>query len=52
MLTLSFGTRTDTATDPLVEKAILMAMEFMDLTGNPPFRPFNYFPLIPFRAVV
>ncbi|KAJ3484381.1 hypothetical protein NLI96_g5681 [Meripilus lineatus] len=32
MLTLSFGTRTDTATDPLVEKAILMAMEFMDLT--------------------
>lgn len=33
MLTISFGTRTETATDPLVEKALAMAMEFMDLTG-------------------
>lgn len=37
MLTISFGTRTDTATDPLVEKALAMAMEFMDLTGNAPY---------------
>lgn len=34
MLTISFGTRTDTATDPLVEKVLAMAMDFMDLTGN------------------
>jgi len=33
MLTISFGTRTDTASDPLVERALAMAMEFMDLTG-------------------
>ena len=33
MLTISFGTRTDSTTDPLVERALHMAMEFMDLTG-------------------
>ncbi|TCD64999.1 hypothetical protein EIP91_003367 [Steccherinum ochraceum] len=33
MLTISFGTRTDSTTDPLVEPALHMAMEFMDLTG-------------------
>ncbi|KIM37140.1 hypothetical protein M413DRAFT_13508 [Hebeloma cylindrosporum] len=33
MLIISFGMRTDSATDPLVEKALVLAMEFMDLTG-------------------
>jgi len=33
MLTISFGTRTDSTSDPLVERALTMAMEFMDLTG-------------------
>ncbi|KAH8102034.1 cytochrome P450 [Cristinia sonorae] len=33
MLTISFGTRTDTSTDPLVQRAIAMAMEFMELSG-------------------
>ncbi len=33
MLTISFGTRTDSTSDPLVERALEMAMEFMDLTG-------------------
>ncbi|KAF8521209.1 cytochrome P450 [Hysterangium stoloniferum] len=33
MLTISFGTRTDTSSDPLVERALNLAMEFMDLTG-------------------
>lgn len=33
MLTISFGTRTDSTDDPLVERALAMAMEFMDLTG-------------------
>jgi hypothetical protein len=34
MLTISFGTRTDSTTDPLVEQALTLAMEFMDLTGT------------------
>ncbi|KAJ7432401.1 cytochrome P450 [Mycena latifolia] len=33
MLTISFGTRTNSAGDLLVEKALELAMEFMDLTG-------------------
>ncbi|KAF8910457.1 cytochrome P450 [Gymnopilus junonius] len=33
MLIISFGMRTDTSEDPLVEKALDLAMEFMDLTG-------------------
>ncbi|THU77992.1 cytochrome P450 [Dendrothele bispora CBS 962.96] len=33
MLSISFGTRTVSALDPLVEKALDLAMEFMDLTG-------------------
>ncbi|KAJ7153970.1 hypothetical protein C8R43DRAFT_950208 [Mycena crocata] len=32
MLTVSFGARTDSATDPLVEKAVGLTMEFMELT--------------------
>lgn len=35
MLSISFGTRTDSANDPLVKKAIEIGMEFMDLTGTP-----------------
>jgi len=34
MLIISFGMRTDSSTDPLVEKALELAMEFMDLTGQ------------------
>lgn len=34
MLSISFGTRTDSAHDPLVTKAIEIGMEFMDLTGK------------------
>ncbi|KAJ7477180.1 cytochrome P450 [Mycena galericulata] len=33
MLTISFATRTDTSESPLVERALELAMEFMDLTG-------------------
>ena len=33
MLTISFATRTDSTQDPLVENALELAMEFMDLTG-------------------
>ncbi|KAF8073465.1 cytochrome P450 [Lyophyllum atratum] len=33
MLIISFATRTDSTSDPLVEKALDLAMEFMDLTG-------------------
>ncbi|KAF7352522.1 Cytochrome P450 2F2 [Mycena venus] len=33
MLTISFGTRTNSSTVPLVERALHLAMEFMDLTG-------------------
>lgn len=34
MLIISFGMRTDSSKDPLVEKALDLAMEFMDLTGQ------------------
>ena len=34
MLIIPFGMRTDSSTDPLVEKALDLAMEFMDLTGQ------------------
>lgn len=34
MLTISFGTRTNSITDPLVQRALALAMEFMDLTGK------------------
>ncbi|KAI0304241.1 cytochrome P450 [Russula brevipes] len=33
MLTISFATRTDSALDPLTERAMALATEFMDLTG-------------------
>lgn len=33
MLTISFATRTDSTDDPLVERALELAMDFMDLTG-------------------
>ncbi|KAI0284680.1 cytochrome P450 [Russula aff. rugulosa BPL654] len=33
MLTISFGSRTDSTHDPLVERALSLATEFMDLSG-------------------
>ncbi|KAG6855791.1 hypothetical protein H0H87_010804 [Tephrocybe sp. NHM501043] len=33
MLIISFATRTDSTSNPLIEKALELAMEFMDLTG-------------------
>ncbi|KAI0064977.1 cytochrome P450 [Artomyces pyxidatus] len=33
MLSISFATRTDSTSDPLVERALALATEFMDLTG-------------------
>ncbi|KAH9998122.1 cytochrome P450 [Russula compacta] len=33
MLTISFGTRTDSTLDPLTERALALTTEFMDLTG-------------------
>ncbi|KAF5366392.1 hypothetical protein D9758_009770 [Tetrapyrgos nigripes] len=33
MLSISFGTRTDSTSDPLIKKALELAMDFMDLTG-------------------
>ena len=34
MLTVSFATRTDSTVDPLTERALALATEFMDLTGK------------------
>jgi hypothetical protein len=34
MLTVSFATRTDSTLDPLTERALALATEFMDLTGK------------------
>ena len=34
MLIISFGMRTDSCNDPLVERALELAMEFMYLTGQ------------------
>lgn len=34
MLTVSFATRTDSTMDPLTERALALATEFMDLTGK------------------
>jgi hypothetical protein len=34
MLIISFAMRTDSTSDPLIEKALDLAMEFMDLTGE------------------
>jgi hypothetical protein len=34
MLTLSFAMRTDSTSDPLIERILSMAMEFNDLTGE------------------
>lgn len=34
MLIVSFGMRTDAVENPLVEQALELAMEFMDLTGT------------------
>jgi hypothetical protein len=33
MLVVSFGTRTDSTSDPFVERALALAFEFMELTG-------------------
>jgi hypothetical protein len=43
MLTISFGSRTDSTLDPLVERALSLATEFMNLTGKipPPHLPIN-----------
>ena len=38
MLSIMFGTRTDSAQDPVVIKAMEIGMEFMDLTGEEPSR--------------
>jgi len=37
MLRIMFGTRTDSAQDPLVTKAMEIGLEFMDLTGKARF---------------
>lgn len=37
MLRIMFGTRIDSAQDPLVIKAMEIAMEFMELTGKAQF---------------
>jgi hypothetical protein len=34
MLTITFGTRTDSTADPLTESALALAIEFNDLTGK------------------
>jgi hypothetical protein len=34
MLTVSFATRTGSTSDPLIERALSLATEFMDLTGG------------------
>ena len=34
MLTITFATRTDSTSDPLTERALALATEFMDLTGD------------------
>ena len=34
MLTVSFATRTNSTSDPLAERALFLATEFMDLTGR------------------
>jgi hypothetical protein len=34
MLTISFATRTDSTVDPLIERALALATEFMGLTGE------------------
>jgi len=39
MLTISFATRTDSALDPLTERALALAKEFMELAGT--FTPFH-----------
>ena len=36
MLTISFGSRTDSTVDPLVERALSLATEYMSLTGKFP----------------
>jgi len=41
MLTISFATRTDSALDPLTERALALAKEFNELAGTfTPFQPF------------
>ncbi|KAJ8495369.1 hypothetical protein ONZ45_g12903 [Pleurotus djamor] len=47
MLTLTFGSRTVTATDPLVQEAIRLGMEFMRLTGSPHLSAIATFTHIP-----
>jgi hypothetical protein len=34
MLTITFGTRADSTVDPLTDRALALASEFMELTGN------------------
>jgi hypothetical protein len=33
MLAISFGTRTHSTSDPLAERGVALAFEFMELTG-------------------
>jgi len=42
MLRIMFGTRTDSAQDPLVTKAMEIGLEFMKLTGKARFYAFCY----------
>ena len=39
MLTISFGSRTDSTHDPLVERALSLATEYMELSGTGRFPP-------------
>ena len=41
MLIISFGMRTDSSADPLIKKALELAMEFMALTGQSPTLRFH-----------
>jgi hypothetical protein len=45
MLTITFGTRTDSTADPLTESALALATEFNDLTGKSVFPYFTSGPL-------
>jgi hypothetical protein len=42
MLTVSFATRTDSTDDPLVERALALAVEFMALTGQRYYLSYTY----------
>lgn len=43
MLRIMFGTRIDSAQDPLVTKAMEIGLEFMDLTGKALFHRISWY---------